>query len=1052
MNDTPFFLALGTGMETDIAEQLVQPGSVPLLENMAWNERGQLTRRVGCPVLSTSSTATLPVLPVPTTLPDTWRMGTLRGDLVRFNAARASAPPVPLLAWSPSAGKYVRPTPPPDVGYTVSGSTTGGLLSSNRIGPTSVDTLPVYSSTPGDEAVGMPSVAVSGNFAMVCYEHANAAHSWTEHRIIDLSTRTVVLRRMTESGTFRPRPIMAGGRCIVAYASGGDIQVDAYDMTTLALVQQQTMGPCDADSVIDVRAGSVENRGAHDVSILFTKDSGGGPEIRCAVVDSANLASNDEFFVVAPGLGHATLADLALGWLQDLKSAGKFSVIAANTTDGLMVIWNLPAPTAGASTGAARHDLDPAATAAPSGGTPGIRNVVGSTVGINAAGQYVVLYEETAPSVPTRAVIKSATYLLGSITLATPGLATGIRSQLWANGSSFYLWTAWAGPDQETYFVQALTNDGTASVNFAAPQAVSFVRSAGGLTERVSHPSQIATGPNGELIAAVTNVTRSESTASAGVATGADGAVKAINLVSLSHRAAGDTAMSAPVEHVGHLFTPGGLLGSFDGTTYGLPGFAYYPPSMGASSATGGNLTTNGAYRWRYCYAFLDRNGRKWRSAPSTPTSLTLSGTDKKVNLTLETLRVLDRGDISGGVGDYQIEVYRTQANETDAYFLVASIANVPGASTVSLQDNVADVNLGEELYTDGGGLENQLLPPVSHVALFQRRLFAVEQGTGTLWYSLEADLNHGLIFNEAMTLDVGDPAEPITGIAGTDSYLAVLKGARVYVVSGIGADALGNGATYADRLVETGIGCSESTSVIAAPDNTVWFKSSSERAGFHRVNGLAVEYVGQGVRAYNDLPVTAAVVVGDRAEMRWYTSNGRTLVRNWLTGTWRTDTGQPCWAATAYGRGAVYANSSTGSLLQDGTSGVDFTDGGTAFSGRVRSPWLSVGDMEGWERVKRIQGVGVNPVAHKLTVNLYRDFDDTDRIGSLTKTFDGTGTKWTWEIRPRVQQLSALMIEVIVETTTPATVGPSISGVTLMVAVQKGLRRTSPRNRLSPA
>ncbi len=94
--------------------------------------------------------------------------------------------------------------------------------------------------------------------------------------------------------------------------------------------------------------------------------------------------------------------------------------------------------------------------------------------------------------------------------------------------------------------------------------------------------------------------------------------------------------------------------------------------------------------------------------------------------------------------------------------------------------------------------------------------------------------------------------------------------------------------------------------------------------------------------------------------------------------------------------------------------------------------------------------GVGTNPRAHKLTVTLYRDYDATSVVGSLVKHFDGTGTKWEWQIKPKIQKVTALMVDIVVENYSAdvVTQGPEISGVTLRVDVKRGIKKMGPSAR----
>jgi hypothetical protein len=502
-----------------------------------------------------------------------------------------------------------------------------------------------------------------------------------------------------------------------------------------------------------------------------------------------------------------------------------------------------------------------------------------------------------------------------------------------------------------------------------------------------------------------------------GAAFGEASRVKAIDLLSLQHLTAPETTFSRPISFAGSIFTPGGLLGCFDGETYGSPLFFTIPRITDTAQLSGGNLTASATYIYKALYSYVDHNGRKWRSAPSLIATEQTTGTNKSIRVKVETARLFDRGK-TDGVSGYQIELYRSLPDETDAFFLIGAFQNDPTANEITVVDNCADDDVGEELYTDGnpGGLESQLTPAVSHVIQFQNRLFLTEAGTGTEWYSTDLDLNHGLIFNEALTLDVGDAGDPTTGKAvASDSNLIVFKKSLVYIVGGQGLNPIGQGSNYDFRIIASGIGCSNPQSIVTGPDGYVYFKSNSKRAGIHRTNGGPPEYVGQGVRAFDNLTITGAVVVADVSQIRFYTREGTTLCFNWVTQSWTTNTSQGAFSVTtgyAGTNGAAYVSASSFGTFIDGVRGADLTEGPYTYTLKLRSPWLAVAGIEGWERIKKIQGVGKVGDAHTVRATLYGNYDTATPIGVLTKSFAFDARKWEWEIKPRVQKLKALMIE----------------------------------------
>lgn len=988
---TPQFIPLAAGLNTDVVEKLVAPGSVLVLENCYSDVSGQVRKRLGADTLSTAAQGTIPS---GSTLTPPYQLATRQGSLLRFETQ------FPVRGWDPGAKKWVSP-----------GSTSSGIRSYHR-GPVNATTTPVFSATQAGQQTQNPDARTGNGYAVVAFEQSDVVTGATSVReqVVDLATGQVVFDAEIASVKY-PRVVVdpTGAHAVVVYFDGATLFADIFDLTAPGTPVQHTIGSPKSTTCLDVRAGSVVH-GPTDVSVLYIDNS---DALQCVIITTAgggvstfqvqNVAAN-----VAPNVGFA--------WMQDLGVSGKFAVIQADSTRGLTVLWDLPAPSGSVSVAAATMVLDASVDHRPSSPfSDGLRQLIGTTTSSSSAGVFRVFYDWVA--VGGAETVKAATWN-GSVTLGNWYRSVGIVSKLWLSGGGLYFWATHLALDQSTYFVLGSDFDPTPAAAFSpAPLATAFVRAAATVPTAFFDASDVSVQADGSIISAVAHETRVESVlGGSATATGTTESVNAIDLLSVTHRSAPEIELGKPVEFMDSVFTPGGVLKCFDGTTYGLAGFAYYPPdSVSISTNPGGNLQASAQYVYRGCYSYVDHNGRKWRSAPSTPVAAGTSDTDKQFNVTFHTLQTLDRGRAPSYDG-YQFELYRSQADENDAFFLVASYPNDPSAFTVTIIDNVADADLGEELYTDGGGLENQLLPSVSHVVAFQNRLVTAQAGTGTLWYSLDIDLTHGLLFNEALTLDVGDPADPITGLAALGTMLIVFKKDLVYAVSGQGADALGSGATYDFRIIASGEGCSNAASILSK-EGEVWFQSGSTRAGIHKIDaGLHVTYAGQGVKAYDNALITAAVVVASLSQVRFYTGSGTTLTWDWIGGIWSTNTEESCVSAVSTYRGipgVVYANN-TDVLAEATLSSADpWSEAGSDYRPRIRSPWLSLAGVDDWERIKRIQGVGEPNGPHTVNITMYRDFDETDVIAHLTKVFDGTETKWTWEVRPKIQKLSAMLIEI---------------------------------------
>lgn len=490
---------------------------------------------------------------------------------------------------------------------------------------------------------------------------------------------------------------------------------------------------------------------------------------------------------------------------------------------------------------------------------------------------------------------------------------------------------------------------------------------------------------------------------------------------------------------------------------------------LGATSTVTATVTPSanvgvGTHSYVALYSCLDANGRKWRSPPSLPATVTTTPLFPGVTAVAQCLNFTGRSCM--------IEFYRTPTNgDGQQYNKVASVTNNAQASTAQFNDNLTDLQIAEqeELFTDGGILPGTPLPGISFQAIFQNRIWTVSpENPQSLFYSNPDDSGSsgggdGLLFDTTnLSLDIIDVHGPITAIKPMDTCLVVFKKDAIYFVIGNGPDGTGAAGSYQSTLIASGIGCSNPRSIVlqvgsGTQSDGVWFQSNSKRSGWFTVlRGGTIENTGAGIRKYSNEQVISALVYPALSQIRWYTVSGRTLIWDWVSKLWSTNTNQGCLSAVVYQDVPTYAISShsgyilqeqTG-LYQEGTISSTYVPISTALA----SPWLSLANLKGWERIYRIQGVGSTAGAHTLTIKAYGDYDDTNLLGTYTKSFNGTSTDWSWELRPSVQKLDSLKL-VITATdpigATAGTAGFKITGVTLIVGVKKGIKKLSDATRM---
>ena len=170
----------------------------------------------------------------------------------------------------------------------------------------------------------------------------------------------------------------------------------------------------------------------------------------------------------------------------------------------------------------------------------------------------------------------------------------------------------------------------------------------------------------------------------------------------------------------------------------------------------------------------------------------------------------------------------------------------------------------------------------------------------------------------------------------------------------------------------------------------------------------LSTRYIGEGVSRWDEYDVSAAVMMEDRQEIRFTSSNssGPTLVYSYLSDAWSvfylgnllhpgSVSAAVWWPAT--GR-FVHLQPSTGvfpGLMQD-TPGV-YVDGAglggqAGFFVYARTGWLHVGSLEGFQRVRKMYMTATAAAAPTTPLVISVDFDDMydlDADGAYSMTVD---------------------------------------------------------------
>ena len=530
-----------------------------------------------------------------------------------------------------------------------------------------------------------------------------------------------------------------------------------------------------------------------------------------------------------------------------------------------------------------------------------------------------------------------------------------------------------------------------------------------------------------------------------------------IELVSLSFPTSIESA-----ELGGNLLVSGAVLQAYDGVSLTESGFLLFPESVVAVAAGSGGSIDAGAHQWRVVYEWTDAQGQIHRSAPSAAVSVTTAASDE-VTLTIPTLRVTSKQDV-------RIAIFRTLASGSVFYRLdtmTAPTLNDPTADSVTYVDNDSDSSISdhEVLYTDGtSGQELENIPPgaCSLITTHRSRAFVKTAPNRVSFSKLTLD-GEPPAFNDGLYLTPDGRGGEITALAGMDDKLIIFKQRAVFAVAGDGPSNTGAGDYAEPVLVTSDVGCDEPRSVVLTNAGLMFHTTK----GIYLLDrSLAVTYIGAPVEAYNDLTITSALVVPGNNQVRFTTSgtvtteNGETrtnlvLVYDYLMNQWSTFTRIA--AVDAVVSGGVYTwATSRGRVYQEGTG---YTDDGQTIKLRLVTSWLSLGQIQGFQRIYRVMILGDYRGSHSLRVRLGYDFrpeytfDETVGVtGPGTWGSDsawGTGAVWGgawptewWRVSPQRQKCSSIRISV--EDVDSTGEGLAITSIVLLAGVKAGVNKMS--------
>jgi hypothetical protein len=514
------------------------------------------------------------------------------------------------------------------------------------------------------------------------------------------------------------------------------------------------------------------------------------------------------------------------------------------------------------------------------------------------------------------------------------------------------------------------------------------------------------------------------------------------------------------IELSDNLHLTGGILYVFDGVQTVESGFHLFPEGYTATPAGTGGVILAGTYQYRVMFEWMDNYGCLHRSAPGIPVSVTTTGSTSSVVIVALTLRITAKST------PISIVIYRTAVNQTIFYritSIIAPLLNSTAVDTVTFTDTVADASIigNEQLYTTGGELENIATPAPGAIAKYKNRLVLVDaENPSTLWYSKEIIGGVPVEFNDALLKSIPQgTSDGITAMLQMDDKLVLFDSEWAYVQFGDGwaADGSGDNLTIPQAL-PTASGCTIAKSLAVIPKGLMF---RSEKGTQLLTRGLDLQYVGAPVEQWNGDTVTSVQVIPHSRQVRYTLNSGICLVYDYYVDQWGTRT--HCNAIDS----VIWQNLFTfvqadGKVMQETENA--FTDDGAFSPMKLKTSWLSMAGLQGFERVRRLLILGEYRGPHKLTVEIAYDFNpeptqsltidagtlldtliygDPDPYGTVSP-YGGDYPLYQWRIHLERQKCEALQVTITDSQVPPYSEGMSLSAITLEVALKKGARKMS--------
>lgn len=288
---------------------------------------------------------------------------------------------------------------------------------------------------------------------------------------------------------------------------------------------------------------------------------------------------------------------------------------------------------------------------------------------------------------------------------------------------------------------------------------------------------------------------------------------------------AGSADRKQTAEMQGGLYISGGFVGYYDGTHLVESGFLDTPIIQSAAeSGTTGGLTQLATYTYFQVHEWTDAKGRVHRSEPSPPVSVTLTGSNDQVTVTMSAAHTIRNIDYQGSGSLVQAALYRNTADDS-VFYRQGLVPNITGEAgycdNVQRIDVVSDANLSDRpiIYTQSQKpIVNVAPPPCKFIASGRDRL--IYGGLPDPYVVAFSQLPfprepmEGADFDFEFAYQARLP-EKVTAVSGFGDTYVVFTEEGIYEIPGAGPQRNGTGEFFTPRSLYSDGGCIDWRSIV---------------------------------------------------------------------------------------------------------------------------------------------------------------------------------------------------------------------------------------------